>query len=231
MLPRHLLPKNLIIGTSHFSGQFKTVRSRVRPPDYLSRDTFPRHFVTEAPRNRDATLFGSVQNGEVRTDSVFLPLLFFLTTADREKKLRLCEPREPLLICVGVSGRKPPSGRPCLRFAWGCFAVKTPVWALLSWICLGMFRGENPRLLHFCLGFVRGSKIAAGSVRHRARPSGSPPSGEGAGVEGAGAPRAGAEGAGGHLGDPVVQRACALLAGAGPGRWGPARGRPARRRG
>ena len=54
---------------SHFSGQVKTVRSRVRVPAYLSCDTFPRYFVTETPRSRVRDIFGSIQNAEVRTPS------------------------------------------------------------------------------------------------------------------------------------------------------------------
>ena len=48
---------------------FKTVRSRVRVPAYLSCDTFPRYFVTETPRSRVRDIFGSIQNAEVRTPS------------------------------------------------------------------------------------------------------------------------------------------------------------------
>ena len=65
-----LLPKPLEIGCVTFSGLLKTVRSRVRVQAYLSRDTFPRHFVvTETPRNRVRDIFGSAQNAEVRTPS------------------------------------------------------------------------------------------------------------------------------------------------------------------
>ena len=34
------------------AGAVRAVRSRVRPPAHLSRDVFPRHFVTETPGNR-----------------------------------------------------------------------------------------------------------------------------------------------------------------------------------